>query len=636
MYDSLITKMTEHFSEIGSILYSKACDFSKLHDIKIEDIEMYYEILCSDETIPANIVRRNHKMCCLFYLSKDNKEYYKVFFQKYLSTIDIHKLEKNAENLIMVFNIIEFDKSYLNSPLNNLEYLYSLLRIFSNFETEFKFFIIYKYYRGYLKFRIGDIDQANREYLEITSEVIGTEDFLMKYIKLLNDLLKVKIYNVSERKKRADFNEYIQFLKSLFEEVKDFNKTLALKIGFDLFSAYIEGKEFKSCIPLLTNMKKILKKDLLRGATMKNGIDYYLAIASRLGFIGVLLNDKTSIQSAIKKIKKAIGMIDNESNEKLTIQIVKAYRFFLAILEISLTQETKYDMKKLANEFQKLFLPDMKSNAFKNDIVTENNKESIIMDFKIINNMNDEIYNISKSIGVGCYKDIVEHKKFNINNFIILLSFYHDKIYRYSESYITDNNEEKKNYYKNKVKEYFKEANFIIKKYTDDEFFLTPFAKILVINIYYSYASILLIEKKELNKIKEIIDDIMDNKTSNLRSKLKIDKNIPSYGLWLKIKGDYYFIINHFDAAIESYKNALETLEKNNPKMPIILFNCGCAFYFMKNKPKAIEYLNRSISAFSSIKKNDNYFGLNEKKETITNKYNTAKKLVEALSNENK
>ena len=66
----------------------------------------------------------------------------------------------------------------------------------------------------------------------------------------------------------------------------------------------------------------------------------------------------------------------------------------------------------------------------------------------------------------------------------------------------------------------------------------------------------------------------MDNQTTNLRKKLKIDKSIPSYGLWLKVKGDYYFLLKHFDAAIDSYKNALDTLEKNNAKIPLILFNC--------------------------------------------------------------
>ena len=47
--------------------------------------------------------------------------------------------------------------------------------------------------------------------------------------------------------------------------------------------------------------EKILKKDLLKGTTMKNGIDYYLAISSRLGYIGVIVDNKKIVNSAIKK-----------------------------------------------------------------------------------------------------------------------------------------------------------------------------------------------------------------------------------------------------------------------------------------------------------------------------------------------
>ena len=100
------------------------------------------------------------------------------------------------------------------------------------------------------------------------------------------------------------------------------------------------------------------------------------------------------------------------------------------------------------------------------------------------------------------------------------------------------------------------------------------------------------------------------------------------------VKGDYYFLLKHFDAAIESYKNALDTSDKGNPKIPLILFNCGCAYYFMKNKPKAIEYLNRSISSFSNLKENDKYFGLSENKDKIIKKINVAKSYEEYLLGE--
>ena len=136
MYDDLINKMVGQFSEIGLIINSKANDFSKINDISNEDYEMYYDFLCSDEIIPENINRRNHKMCCLFYLTKDSPKYKQDFIEQYLRTVEIQKIERSSENLVMVFNIIEFDKTYLDSSSKVINYLYSLLKTFSNFETD--------------------------------------------------------------------------------------------------------------------------------------------------------------------------------------------------------------------------------------------------------------------------------------------------------------------------------------------------------------------------------------------------------------------------------------------------------------------------------------------------------------------
>ena len=62
----------------------------------------------------------------------------------------------------------------------------------------------------------------------------------MKYIKIINDLLKVKLYHKDRKKtaKSADNNEYWTFLRTLFDEVQKSNKILALKLSFDLFSSY--------------------------------------------------------------------------------------------------------------------------------------------------------------------------------------------------------------------------------------------------------------------------------------------------------------------------------------------------------------------------------------------------------------
>ena len=638
MYDDIISKMTTHFSEIGSILYSKAYDFFKKDPISTEEIETYYDLLCSDEIISQNINRRNHQMCCLFYLSKDDNNYIDIFVEKYIGSIELNSLEINSENLIMVFNIIEFDKIYLKSNYSSFEFLYTMQKKFANFETDYQNYIIYKYYRGYLKFKLGDKTQANKEYLELLSEVQESDNIMMKYIKILNSLLKVQMNSVNLDRTRAEIYENIQFLEDLFTNMSSLNKVISLKLGFELFSAYIEYKEYNKCIKHLLMMKKILKKDILRGSSLKNGIDYYLAIASRIGYIGVLLNDKVLIEKAIKKIKKALELIGKNTDDKKINDLFQAYEFVISILEICLNQKTENNILLLSKEFKRILLPDLKSNAYHNDIVNKDNKESIIINFKIIDNeYQNDIHNCSKSILEKSYKELKERKNVDTTNFIIFLSAYHDKIYRYSERYIAskkDNgnkNTNANNDYAAKIKKKFLIVEDIIEKYIDDPFLQTEYAKILIIEIYSAYANILF-EEKDDNNLQKIIKNIMDDQKSNLRRKLKIDKNISAYGLWLKIKGDYYLRKKHYDAACASYKEALETLEKNHPKIPLILFNYGCAFYFMKNTKKAIEYLQKSINSFLSQNRGANYFGHYPDKDTIETKIKTAQNLVNALT----
>ena len=638
MYDDIISKMTTHFSEIGSILYSKAYDFFKKDPISTEEIETYYDLLCSDEIISQNINRRNHQMCCLFYLSKDDNNYIDIFVEKYIGSIELNSLEINSENLIMVFNIIEFDKIYLKSNYSSFEFLYTMQKKFANFETDYQNYIIYKYYRGYLKFKLGDKTQANKEYLELLSEVQESDNIMMKYIKILNSLLKVQMNSVNLDRTRAEIYENIQFLEDLFTNMSSLNKVISLKLGFELFSAYIEYKEYNKCIKHLLMMKTILKKDILRGSSLKNGIDYYLAIASRIGYIGVLLNDKVLIEKAIKKIKKALELIGKNTDDKKINDLFQAYEFVISILEICLNQKTENNILHLSKEFKRILLPDLKSNAYHNDIVNKDNKESIIINFKIIDNKyQDDIYNCSKSILEKSYKELKERKNVDTTNFIIFLSAYHDKIYRYSERYIASKKENENkntnanNDYAAKIKKKFLIVEDIIEKYIDDPFLQTEYAKILIIEIYSAYANILF-EEKDDNNLQKIIKNIMDDQKSNLRRKLKIDKNISAYGLWLKIKGDYYLRKKHYDAACASYKEALETLEKNHPKIPLILFNYGCAFYFMKNTKKAIEYLQKSINSFLSQNRGANYFGHYPDKDTIETKIKTAQNLVNALT----
>ena len=201
MYDKLIQKMTNYFSDLGSIIHSKVCDFFGLNVISKDDINIYYELLNSDEiTLPPKVSKNNHIACCLYYLSKKNEECKEKFLDKFLRNISIDNLPVNEENLILIFNIIEFDKTYLNSEKNHILFLYQLLKGFSNFPTNFENYMTFKLFRGLLKFRVDEYESANKEYFEIVSEAyeIKNPSYFLRYIKLRNSLLRVKLYYVAQ------------------------------------------------------------------------------------------------------------------------------------------------------------------------------------------------------------------------------------------------------------------------------------------------------------------------------------------------------------------------------------------------------------------------------------------------------
>jgi hypothetical protein len=85
--------------------------------------------------------------------------------------LNIKELEKNQESLIFVFNLIEYDKTYLHSSKNHLLFLYQALKFFSNLETNLENYILFKYFRGYFKFCVGEYENSQKEYYEAFVEI---------------------------------------------------------------------------------------------------------------------------------------------------------------------------------------------------------------------------------------------------------------------------------------------------------------------------------------------------------------------------------------------------------------------------------------------------------------------------------
>ena len=375
-------------------------------------------------------------------------------------------------------------------------------------------------------------------------------------------------------------------------------------------------------------MKIIFKKDLLKGTTMKNGIDYYLAIANRLGYIGILLDDKKAINSAIKKIRKSLEMINKEKNNTKLVNLTKEYTFVLAILEVNLNKTTKFDMKTLASEFRNYFLPDLDNKSHYSPVITEENRENIIIDFQIINNnMNQEISNKAKNILIRSETEINKNNSSDNDLFLTFASAIHDKINYYSNSYISDNNENQRKIYKEKIKNYAQIfINIVYKVHDKEDLLNTKFIKTLVLEIFSAYAQVFIYEKN-FSQLRTIITSIDD-----IKNKLQVEKDLPAFALINKIKGDYWFYQRDFEPAISYYENSLNLFEKNDPKIASVLFNNGCAHFFKGNKQKAIEYLNRTINEYNNILMQKDIFGFTPNAEKIEKIIYSAKKLLNQLS----
>ena len=263
MYDKLVKKMKSHFGEESLIIYSKHCDFYQTNPIKKDDIQIYYDYLMTEQ-IPKNKKVINDIACCLYYLSSWNKEYQDIFTSQILGKIDINNDQKNDDHMILIYNIIEFDKKYLKSERNELEYLLLYLERYSTLSKNKTNYLLFEYYRGWLKYKLGDIQEANSEYLGLVSlysERIIHENMETKYtqfIKLQSDLLNVKLLNYSQG---DDIRQSRIFLKELYDQTKKINQYLAIKIGFELYSIYLQENNYHECIDILMNMRTILKKN---------------------------------------------------------------------------------------------------------------------------------------------------------------------------------------------------------------------------------------------------------------------------------------------------------------------------------------------------------------------------------------
>ena len=627
MYDNLINKNLNYFGREGVILYSKSCDYYNINKIKLDDIKMFYELLKTEDLPKHDLNKRTLMSCCLYYLARE--EQYKQIFM----TDVIQKISRddpiNDTNLILIYNIIEFDKRFLQSSKNKNKYLLTYLERFSGHRKTVENFLLYKYYRGLLKFKLEQTDEAYKEYLEI---ITGIEDYVkektkyINFIKLQNDLLKVQL-DISKHIVNEYYEQYL-FMKELFDQVKNENVILANKLGFCLFELLCRLKKYHECIPLLHQMKKILNDKIFSGQNLKTSIDFTVAILGRMGFIGILIGNKDVVIEARKKLNKILETIVNDKDNKKLLSIYNAYNFCVSILNVYLGIYEK-NLKEKALIFRNEFIPSDNKNQINNFIINSENRDFILIDLNSINNMDIFLNNFTKDI-ITSYENLLRNNYIlNSNQFLAYLVHTHNNISRLAESYCTDVNVVKRKDYINKINELHTIIyNYIYKNIGNDPLLESDFVKSILIDIQQSCVSANF-DGKNMDKVKNLIIQF-----DQIKKDLKINEKTTSYELINKVKGDYWFKTGDYLSAISYYSKTIDMMKDNNPKKPIVYFNLGCAFYFYKKNKNAIENLNLCINAYRLFECNQKTFEVLTRKDTIMRKVKNVKKLLSYIENQ--
>lgn len=628
MYDNLIAKNLNHFGNEGVILYSKSCDYYNINKVKLDDIKMFYELLTSEEGIKINLNKKAMISCCLYYLSKEAEKYKQEFMNKI-----IQKLNKNDPindaNLILIYNIIEYDKRYLKSKKEKNQYLLEYLTRFSGHKKTLENYLLYKYYTGILKFDLGETNDAYKENFEIIialSDYVSQPTTYINFIRLQNDLLKVQL-DINKHIKNEYYEQYL-FMKNLFDQIKSENVILATKLGFCLYELLCRQNRYSECIPLLNQMKKILNDRIYSGYSLKTSIDFTLGIFSKMAFIGVLIGDKEAVIDARKKLVQVLETIKNDKDVKKLVGIYNCYDFCVSVINVYLgIFENRLSDKALT--FRQEFIPVDNKPPKIDYIIDANNRDYIVINLNSIISMDIFLNKIEKDITDGYSKIIKDNKVLNSQQFLCYFVSIHNQISRLSESYCTDIND-------NKRKEYIKKINelhTIIFNYVminiEEPLLECDFVKSILIDIQQSCVSANF-GCKNMNHVKNLI--IFFDK---LKKELKINEKTSSYESINKIKGDYWFKTKDYPSAINYYSKTLEMMKNNDPKKPIVYFNLGCAFYFNNQTKNAIDNLNLSINAFRVFEYERKTFDVLTRGEVVLKKVMKIKQLLGLIENKN-
>jgi tetratricopeptide (TPR) repeat protein len=604
--------MLAHYDQGGLIIFGKANNFFNTNLISEEDIAMFYELVIDvNGKFQKNPYQITLLSCILYDQSLTSPKHEELFFNWIISKLNRTDPIDRA-NLYRIYNIVEYEDKFRKCNDNQYDFLIEYLDRFVSFEKTLEEFLLFKYYKGILHLIKRNYVEALKENMEILTsineEIPGQKSFVIQYILIKNSLLALRLYN--EDKSSDNLNEYSTQANQVFHDMKSVNKVLAIKIGIRIYEIYKKKNQYDNCLRILKEISTILKRELLNGKEIEFGINYYLAIASRLAYVATFLNDKILLKKSMKKLEKTINLLASDSSMQTPSESLlnqndylnkTAYNFVMLIYNInSNSQFPQSRANEIVQRFKTTFIiPHNNSLAISygrllsTGFFSENDLNSSKINILAINNLDSIAQNahvhinnlISKS-----QQDILQ--TYEIIPFIFGV---YNILSGLSVSLLSDPNKAKQEEYKKKIKQMYDVVYQFVNKKSILAIFRLPYIRKALIKIYLAYIGVLF-KEKDNNNISKAINDF-----DNILKKIEYNTKDENTALLKKIKGDFYFKSGKYKESINEYENSLNNLKEMDNNKAIILFNLGCCYFLLNDGKKSSQNLNNSVNIYNNM-----------------------------------
>ena len=625
-----------HFGQEGLIFFCKSNEYYRVKPLSFDEIMLIYNTLESNPQFQNLENKTCYLSCCLYLLARYDEKYTKIFGQKIFSVLSLKNNPINDSYLFLIYNCIDFDENFLHSDKKKLEYLLKYLEKFSFHKKTKENYLLYKYYRGILQFRLGNIEETSKESIGIILNIEDEKNKNNKYmdfIELKNKLFQIKL--MEAKNDSYELQENYNLLRDVYEIAKKDNPFLALKLGFSIYNNLYKQNLFKECIQILQQMNLIIKNYEKQGVHPKKLLRFGLSVYCRTGLIGLLLSNKKLVDFAINEITKGLLLIKNDTNNKNVMSIFKAYTFALTLLKLNCNIYVD-NPERLSNIFIKEFIFDKFNNEGKylgdSYCINNQNINQCIISLNALNNNSVNWINEKAQKIIDYYISIFTTPGKNLLsndvNFIFIVGLF-DRIRFFSEKYLRDKNQYSQEKYKAQI---LRNSDtfwrYINGNAQSEPLLQTDFFKSIIIKIF-SCCIHIFYYNKDFNRITSSI-----NQFDNLSKLININENTPSYELVYKAKGDYYFRKNDYKTSINYYNNSIQRMKDKNPRKPAIFFNLGILYYYLGDKKSSVFNFEKAAEYFKKADEEKSTFDIYKRNDILSAKYNFTRTIIKEIKNQ--